>query len=439
MTETTHGVSVGRRQFLTMLGVAAGAGAAAGPRVAFAQKAPSFPKGTKLQLLKGSIFPGPIEDEQTAKLAAEWGKESGVEVKIESLPPNDLQARTSTNIELRTGPDIILMMHNWPHLYADGLVDVSDVAEELGSKYGGYYTDAKLHSFVKGRWLGVPYNLLPNAQTYRTDWFAEIGVKKFPDTWDEFRRVGKQLKAKGRPFGQSLGHSFADPNSFVYPFLWSFGGKELEADGKTVAIDSKETAAAVETLVALWKDAFDEGGVAWDDTSNNRAFLGGQLSCTLNGASIYIVAKREFPDLVKKIGQAANPGGPAGRFHFNTTVEFTILKSSKQVDVAKAFIRWMMDKPQYTRWMDGVSGYYAGPTKYWEQHPIWQKEPVMAAVREAAKHGQIPGHAGPSSRAASEVISKYIVVDMFAKAVSGESVKNAVQWAARELRQIYKG
>jgi multiple sugar transport system substrate-binding protein len=98
-----------------------------------------------------------------------------------------------------------------------------------------------------------------------------------------------------------------------------------------------------------------------------------------------------------------------------------------------------MDKPQYTRWMDGVAGYYAGPTRYWEQHPIWTKEPVMAAVRDAAMHGRIPGYAGPSSRAASEVISKYIVVDMFAKAVSGDSVKNAVQWAARELRQIYKG
>ena len=27
--------------------------------------------------------------------------------------------------------------------------------------------------------------------------------------------------------------------------------------------------------VALWKETMDEGGLAWDDTSNNRAFLSG--------------------------------------------------------------------------------------------------------------------------------------------------------------------
>lgn len=433
-------VRLGRRNFLKMLGVAGGVGVAGVPRGSLAQgKAPAFPKGTKLQILKGSIFPGPLEDEETKKFAAEWKGLSGVDVTIESLPPNDLQARTSTHVELRTGPDIIFMIHNWPHLYESGLVDVSDVAEELNGKLGGYYPDIRQHCVVKGRWLAVPYNMLANTQTYRTDWFGEVGVNKFPETWEEFRRVGKQLKVKGHPYGQALGHSFADPVTFAYPLLWSFGGKEVEKDGKTVAIDSKETVAALEFMAGFWKDAFDEGGLAWDDTSNNRAFLGGQLSCTLNGASIYIVAKREFPDLVKKIGHATNPAGPAGRFHFNTTVEMAILKSSKNIDVAKAFMRWMLDKPVYSRWMDAIAGYYAGPAKHWETHPIWQKEPVMAPILECAKRGQVPGFAGPPSRAASEAISKYIVVDMFAKVVAGEPPKKAAQWAASELRQIYKG
>ena len=30
---------------------------------------------------------------------------------------------------------------------------------------------------------------------------------------------------------------------------------------------------------------FDEGGLAWDDTNNNRAFLGGDIAATLNGAA----------------------------------------------------------------------------------------------------------------------------------------------------------
>jgi hypothetical protein len=31
----------------------------------------------------------------------------------------------------------------------------------------------------------------------------------------------------------------------------------------------------VKFMVAFWKDAHDEGGLAWDDSNNNRAFLSG--------------------------------------------------------------------------------------------------------------------------------------------------------------------
>ena len=41
-------------------------------------------------------------------------------------------------------------------------------------------------------------------------------------------------------------------------------------------------------MTAFWKDAHDEGGLAWDDTNNNRAFLSRTICATLNGASIYI-------------------------------------------------------------------------------------------------------------------------------------------------------
>ncbi len=93
--------------------------------------------------------------------------------------------------------------------------------------------------------------------------------------------------------GQTLGHTFGDAPTFTYPYLWSWGGKEVEKDGKTVAINSKETIESVKFLVAMYKEGYDEGGLAWDDTSNNRAYLSGTIAATLNGASIYIEAKQK--------------------------------------------------------------------------------------------------------------------------------------------------
>ena len=129
---------------------------------------------------------------------------------------------------------------------------------------------------------------------YRKSWFDEVGVTRAsPRPGSTYRDAGKKLKAKGRPIGQTAGHTFGDAPSWWYPFLWSWGGKEVEADGKTVVLNSKETVESIKFAVALWKETMDEGGLAWDDTNNNRAFLSGTISATNNGASIYIESKRK--------------------------------------------------------------------------------------------------------------------------------------------------
>src|SRR5260370_7876339 len=100
--------------------------------------------------------------------------------------------------------------------------------------------------------------------------------------------------------------------------MWNFGGMETDRGGKT-GVDSKGLGEAVKFMTAFWKDACDEGGLAWDDTNNNRAFLGGEICATLNGASIYIAAKRgqeKIKDergepLVRDIQHARLPAGPA--------------------------------------------------------------------------------------------------------------------------------
>src|SRR5712664_4801201 len=72
-------------------------------------------------------------------------------------------------------------------------------------------------------------------------------------------------------------------------------------------------------------DACDEGGFAWDDTNNNRAFLAGEISATLNGASIYIAAKRgqekikddKGEPMVRDIQHGPIPNGPAGTYGYH--------------------------------------------------------------------------------------------------------------------------
>ena len=253
------------------------------------------------------------------------------------------------------------------------------------------------------------------------------------------------MKAAGRPYGQTAGHTFGDAPGWWYPYLWSWGGKEVEADGKTVVLNSKETIESVKFAVPLWKETMDEGGLAWDDTNNNRAFLSGSVSATNNGASIYLEAKKK-PDtyLTEKgkpmkddIQHAGIPAGPGGQFNLPGPFTDMLMGYSKNQKPAKDFMRWMHSKPVFDQWFTSQQGYTAGATKVWEEHPVWNLDPVLAPFKKIPVTGRLAGYAGPPSQKAAEVQTKYIIVDMYAKAIQGMPAEDAVKAAHDELVKIY--
>jgi multiple sugar transport system substrate-binding protein len=272
---------------------------------------------------------------------------------------------------------------------------------------------------------------------YREDWLKEAGYSKFPDTYEELRVVGKKLKAMGHPIGQCFGHSVNDPNFWCYPFVWAYGAYEVEKDGKTVARDKKGTLEAIKLNTAMWKDCFDEGGLSWDDSSNNRAFLAGSISITGNAASIYYVARQKFPDIAAAMNHAPNPRGPAGRFYRVATEHFGVMKYSKNQQLAKEFIRWHMDKKQYEPWFVACESLFIPPTKIWYNNPAWTKDPKRTLFRDTIKDARHLGYAGPPDAKASEAQAKYIIVDMFAKAIQGTAPEESLKWATDELKKIY--
>jgi multiple sugar transport system substrate-binding protein len=378
-------------------------------------------------------------------LLPEGEKALGIKINFETVNANDLQPRITSAIQSGAGPDLIMLNNNHPQLYAESVVDMADLVGELAKAEGAHYPLVKANSGDGGKWLSMPWAIIGGMIAYRKSWFDEVGAAKFPETWEQYREVGKKLKAKGRPIGQTLGHTFGDAPVFAYPFMWSWGGKEVEADGKTVAINSKESVESVKFMTGFWKDAHDEGGLAWDDTNNNRAFLSQTIAATLNGASIYIESLRN-PDkyisekgvqLKTDIQHSPLPKGPAGQFSMHTYHSHVMPSYSKNQKAAKELLKWAHSKPVYEKWFISQKGFATPPTPEWEKHKLWDEDPVMAPYKVAGKLGLTPGYAGPSNKKAGEVLSKYIIVDMYAKAVQGMPAEEAVKWAEGELKKVY--
>jgi multiple sugar transport system substrate-binding protein len=434
-----------RRKFLKAAGAGVATSGLAG--ILATHRAPVFAQANTVHILRWNDFVPAADKVLREVFAPEVAKALGIKLNVETVNANDLPARATAAIQSGSGPDIIMLLNNLPHLYSSASVDVSSLAEEVGKAQGGIYDPSQKLNKVGGKWVSMPWSIVPALISYRESWFKEVGVKEFPKTWKEYHEIGKKLKAAKRPIGQTLGNTFGDAPTFTYPLLWSYGGQEVDAKGK-VTINSKETIESLAFMQQFWKDAHDEGGLAWDDSNNNRAFLSGDISATLNGASIYVAAlngadkfkTEKGAPLHTDIRHAPLPTGPKGQHAYHTAFNHMVMKYSKNAKGAIEFLRWAHKKENYDKWFVVQKGFATGPTSVWEDHPMWKQDAVMLPFKSApTMQTRLMGYAGQPDKRAAEAWNKYIVTVMYANVAGGKmKPEESAKWAASELGRIYR-
>ena len=83
--------------------------------------------------------------------------------------------------------------------------------------------------------------------------------------------------------------------------------------------------------------------------------------------------------------------------------------------------------------------YIAGISPKHDQMLPWEsfRRPSRCSAISASIARAV-GFPGPANQKAGLAWSKYVVVDMFARAVQGESAESAVAWAETELKTVYE-
>ena len=106
-------------------------------------RAPAFAQGTALHWLKFVDFV-PVSDQLLkGKIKDDCKKALGIDLTIETINGDGVQARITSAIQAEDRPDIMMAVSNWAQLYADSLVDVSDIAETVGKAQGGYFKTSR--------------------------------------------------------------------------------------------------------------------------------------------------------------------------------------------------------------------------------------------------------------------------------------------------------
>ena len=287
---------VDRRRFLGTTAIAT-AGIVLGRAPAFAQK-------RELTFISWNHFV-PASDDELRKQAETFSKQAGVTVRVDTIAHLQLPAKYAAEAQAQSGHDMLFTPDANPFLYEAMLADVGDVVDELGKKYGGWYPFAAQSAQTKSGWRAVPWFWISFPATYNMTHFKKAELET-PKTWAELLHHGKILKKQGNPVGIAISHC-ADANTTFWAVLWGFGGKVLEADGKTPAIVSDNTARTIEWYKELYRDAMEPEVLSWDDASNNRCVLAGKCSWIHNPISPYNAALKEKMPIADDINHHPSP------------------------------------------------------------------------------------------------------------------------------------
>jgi multiple sugar transport system substrate-binding protein len=398
-------------------------------------------KGAKLRVLRWSRFvQGDID--QYMKNVAAFTAKTGIEVRVDNEGWEDVRPKAAVAANTGAGPDIILSTNDDANLYPDKLLDMTDVAEYLGKKYGGWYP--AVHAYLKPdgkRWIGLGLGAAGSMMVYRESMLKAAGFDSFPKDTTAFLAMMKALHAKGTPGGFALGNATGD-GLWCNWLIWSHGGKLVDQNNKVV-IDSAETQKALEYGKELYA-TFIPGTLSWLDPNNNKAFLDGQISVTNNGISIYYATKNATDPKVKAlqadVNHALYPIGPVGQpteshLFFNQMV----MKYTKSPQAAKEFLRFMMEQEQFDAWLTGAGGYVAPPLAAYEKSAIWTADPKHLPYRDCVKNMRPTGYAGRLGYASAGAGADFIVVNMVAEAISGSKpIKEAMERAQKRAERYYK-
>ncbi len=406
--------------------------------------APRLPieSGATLRILRPVRFVQPDEEVFRAS-AARFTQQTGVQVRVDFVGWEDINQQTAVTANTGAGPDCIIGFGDSPHIYADKLVEVSDIAEYLGKKYGGWmFVGEKLGKrHGTNNWIGLPFGGTAGPLVWRKSAVKEVGYDAPPSDLPGFHEMCKRLRRANKPSGFALGNAVGDGNGFANWLMWSHGASILNESG-AVSVNSPETLAALNYLKELYPTFVDGGTISWGDISNNQAYAASACWVTSNGVSLYFALKNDPATraIAEDTEHSVMPLGVANSWpSAPLTLNAMVFKHSRFPNAAKAFLTFMMEQEQYEPWLNANLGYWAHPLNAYRAASVWTSDPKITLFRDSMNNQFWNGYKGPISEASGQANAEYVLVQMFASVAAGQATPDAaMREAERRARRIFR-
>jgi multiple sugar transport system substrate-binding protein len=266
-------------------------------------------------------------------------------------------------------------------------------------------------------------------------------------SWDDVRQACAQLKKNGgNAAGLAISHC-NDSNHNWRAIMWSMGASEVQQDGKTLNVDTKEFRDFLDFAKAFYQDANEPEVFAWDDVSDNR-YLGSGTGSFIHDAisslrSIQPPPDKPDPDAQKLYDSISIRPMLAGSVGTHDMVDvdfYAIWQFAKNQAAAKAFLHDYLDI-----WKEAATASTGYNMPFFENlfqkpMPVIGDDPKLQILQDWKGDQNIHtfGYPGPPNAAAQEVLANYHIPDIIGIYVRGNtSLDDTIKEATNRLKPIY--
>ncbi len=381
-----------------------------------------------------------------------WGAENKVEVQADFL--TGVATRTTIAAEAlgKSGHDIAVLPVWEVHNNIDFLDSADDIMAALTKQFGPTNEICEYLGREQGVWRAVPIStmsfyycalgrisVLKQAGVDILDMYpVRAGGSPSAANWnyDTYLKTAEACHKMGMSFGTGLGTT-SDSIGWVGQMFASFGAELLDRNGN-ITVDSDGVRQVLEYSKQLVK-FLPENAVAYDDASNNRAYISGKSALVYNPPSPWSVAKREAPAVALDTWVFPSPAGPKGRFETYSTNFWGVWKFAKNKSAAKALITYLMQRKQVEERCIATIGYDIPPFASMVDFPIWDQvgQPDGLCYNYPLRpfhnaRPYIPMSPAPPGIAV-KAFNRGTMPTMLARLHAGQTIPQVIAWAKDEL------
>lgn len=222
----------------------------------------------------------------------EFEKETGITVKIDTVPYSNLAAKTLLGFSQKSGEYDVVFNDNTYGIGYHQSKYVDDLTSyvQKNTKYGStsdFYAPYVQPMQKDNATFGLPVYGESTWLMYRKDLFQQYGIDSPPKTMDELEQDAKILKEKSGGSVAGITLRGAPGIQSVYPwsgFLRAFGGDYYDSKGK-LTVNTPESVKATTFWVHLLKNYGPSGAANFDWEQNRIAFTQGKAAMTIDATA----------------------------------------------------------------------------------------------------------------------------------------------------------